>query len=66
MSRKRKYDRIRFSLDEEKRLINLVKANRSLYDPSHKSFKDLPIRRKTFDEIAEQIGRSGSFKYYFN
>lgn len=32
----------------------------------HKSFKYLPIRRKTFVEIAEQIGRSGAFKYYFN
>lgn len=60
MSNKRKYDRIRFSLEEEKRLINLVRENRSLYDPSHKSFKDLPARRKLFDEIAEQIGRTGS------
>lgn len=59
MSRKRKYDRIRFSLEEEKWLINLVKENRSLYDPSHKTFKDLPTRRKIFAEIAEQIGRSG-------
>lgn len=60
MSRKRKYDRIRFTLEEEKRLINLIKENRSLYDSSHTKFKDLPTRRHIFAEIAEQIGRTGS------
>lgn len=52
------YRRMDFNLDDEERLIELVKSNEFLFNVSHSSYKDRLKRIKTWDDIAQTLSKS--------
>lgn len=56
--KKSKYCRIAFSLEDEERLIELVKANPLLYSPSNSDFKDKTLKGKAWENISNTLSKS--------
>lgn len=60
MSQKRAPRRyINFKIDEENRLIDLVRRYEELYDPRQR-MRDMHVRKKIWTEIGVKLGKSGS------
>lgn len=61
MSKKRaQRTNVYFKIDDENRLIDLVRRYEELYDPRQR-MRDMHVRKKIWTEIGVKLGRTGSY-----
>lgn len=60
---KRTYTRLEFSLENEEQLIDFVKENPALFNPSNEHYKNKTYRDRLWKEFAETIDKSGNREY---
>lgn len=53
---KRSYTRLDFSVEQEEKLIEFVKENPALYDPSNEHYKNRTYRDRLWTEFGITIG----------
>lgn len=56
---KRNYTRLEFSLENEEQLIEFVKENPALFNPSHEHYKNKTYRNRLWEEFGATIEKSG-------
>lgn len=61
-SKKRQYNRLDFSLEDEDTLIDFVKQNPALYDTKNQNHKNRLMKDQLWNKIGEKIGQTGTIK----
>lgn len=62
-SKKRKYNKIKFSPEDEETLIDMVKENAELYNPRHEKYKDKHHKDRIWLDIAKQMNKPSETKH---
>lgn len=60
---KRTYTRLDFSLENEEHLIDFVKQNPALFNPSNEHYKIKTYRDRLWEDFGATIDKSGDYKY---
>lgn len=60
-STKRAYMRLDFALEDEEKLIDYVKSNAALYNPTDKNYKNKMFRDRLWTKFGDTIKKSGNF-----
>lgn len=60
-STKRAYTRLEFTLEEEEKLIDHVKSNPALYNPTDKNYKNKMYRDRIWTKFGDTLKKSGNF-----
>lgn len=61
MSRK-----VKFSKEEEKKIIDFVKSNEFMYNLKHKKFRDSEAKNRLWLKLAGSMGKDGKFFFYYS
>lgn len=56
-------EKVVFTIEEEQRLIDLVREEPALFNVRHPDFKKIKLRESKWLEISEKVGRSSKFVF---
>lgn len=60
--KKRAYNKLDFTQDEEEKIISFVKINPELYDPKNSNFKNKIHKEKLWNDLAITMDKTGRFQ----
>lgn len=53
---------IKFTSEDEERIIEFVKSNELIYNVQHKNYRDSEMKNRLWTEFAQKIGKDGNLR----